>query len=72
MGSYRNISIAIFLAMTASLVVMAFTGSFWTIVALVGLMPMLVAIQVWAVLWGNEEAPSPEGRDLEDRWYENR
>ena len=72
MRAYRNISIAIFVAMGASLFVMAFTGSFWTIVALVGLAPMLVAIQVWAVLRGNEEAPSPEERDLEERWYENR
>jgi len=71
MRAYRNISIAIFLAMAASLFVMAFTGSFWTIVALVGLTPLLVAIQVWAILRGNEEGPSPEGREAEERWYEN-
>lgn len=69
MKPYQNISIAIFLAIMGCLAIMALTGYFWLIVVLGGLIPALVAIQVWAVLRGKEEV-APEGRDGED-WYEN-
>lgn len=69
MKPYQNISIAIFLAIMVCLAMMAITGYFWLIVVLGGLIPVLVAIQVWAVL-RRKEGEAPERKDGED-WYEN-
>ncbi|MFZ2898752.1 MAG: hypothetical protein WA004_09030 [Saprospiraceae bacterium] len=69
MKPYQNISIAIFLAIMVCLAVMAITGYFWLIVVLGGLIPVLVAIQVWVVLRG-KEGKAPERKERED-WYEN-
>jgi fatty acid desaturase len=69
MKPYQNISIAIFLAIMVCLAIMAITGYFWLIVVLGGLVPVLVAIQVWVVLRGKKE-DAPERGERED-WYEN-
>jgi membrane protein implicated in regulation of membrane protease activity len=70
MKPYQNISIAIFLAIMVCLAAMAITGYFWLIVILGALIPVLVAIQVWAVLRGKEKK-APERREGEEDWYEN-
>lgn len=70
MKPYQHISIAIFVAIMTCLAIMAITGYFWLIVVLGGLIPVLVAIQVWVVLKGKEGA-GPERKEHEEDWYEH-
>ena len=57
---------ALFAITVICLAIMAFTRSFWMIVVLGGMVPILVVIQVLAVLRGREEPIEHE----EEEWYE--